>query len=673
MKKLFFAIALLGMAASCTLNDIDNAQKAGKNTIKVVAGEETRMAIATDDDVTFKHIWEEGDSIAVFNGRQALKYTIVGKGGDVKADFAGDELTEGAPYPVFYPYSDAINIYELASIQNLFAYEFPSSATYKDGDHIIGGNVMYGFCDGTSVNLKNVCGYLRITLSAQELSYLDTIEITAIGGEPICGPALVGTDEYGTPQFMFDSEKMDPKADYSKFTVKFDQSRWITATGTSFYVALPPVELSKGLEFRLVGDFSGDTELFLKSSSATLERNTVLLMPRYNVKISYGLLTDGESFNKEIKTLANGSGVTTINAIDVNIKKVAFKCGQNMEGIEGSDVSAMKDGSVIATYADGVITVYTSFDELRTGSSVTGMFMNLRALTSLESFDLVNTKGTSKFNKMFYRDIALTELDLTSMETRAATNMSYMFDSTTVVKTIDLSTWNTSAVTDMSFMFSNCYSLTDIKVSDAFNTSNVTTMDNMFEDCKAMPTSAFKHIFSTAVFNTEKVKDFRSMFNRCYEVTELDLSGFESPAATRMTYMFNDCKKLVTLDMRNMTHSSKTGLDYIWAGCVNVKTLRIDKFTLWLSSVYDYMYYICSDTASKMLGYNATASSPICVWCTEPQVPKSLLYGYSYNINSYNRKRFVDGAMKFYYPGKTDPWDIVCTSSTFTSATAPAK
>lgn len=860
MKKLLFAIAVLGMAASCTLNEFDKAQTAGKNTIKVVAADETRMAIATDDDVTFKHIWEKGDAITVFDNNKPVKYEIVGEGGDVKADFTGDALTEGGPYAVFYPYSeDNLDIYQRVDEENLYRYDYPEDAEYVDGAHVIGGQVMFGTCDGSSVSLKNVGSYVRVSLSAQEVSYLDAIEITAPGGEALYGPAMIGIDVNGIPTCTFDESLMDKDTDYSTFTVKFDDSKWVTANEACFYVALPPVELSKGLEFKFIGEFSGDKEIFLKSSTATLERNTVLLMPNYDVRISYGLLAAGKTFNYAVKKMFNDT-VTLANAAlndyVSDIKKIVFKTNVDLEGVEGVDVSALNDGSVIATRDGSTVTVSTSFEDLRLNSNSSYLFSKMDGLTTVENFDKLDTRMVTDFGQfcwnarvlknidfskvdakyctslwsafcnmyefddthlaqvakwdtrsvktlnyafcatkitspdfllewnlpvletcpyifqscnnitkvewagktvpcvsmsnmfrtcnnlktadlrglkgpkltsiisLFYSCPAIESVDISDLDAPGLVNVSYAFYNCTNLKDVkmkgvkptgnvnmentfqlcssltsvdftgselkpstmaytfnqcgslvdlDLSSFDTSNATSMGYMFQKCSKLKNITVSSKFNTGSVTSMDNMFVDCTVLGDDAFKHLFTTGKFDTRKVTDFRSMFNRCKAVTELDLSSFETPAATRMTYMFNGCSALATLDMRNMTHTSTTSLDYMWQGCTNLKTLRIDKFTLWFSSVYNSMYYITGDTASTMMGVNATATSPLCIWCTDAQVPKSLLYKYSYNNNSYNRKRFASGALIFYYPGKTKPWNIVCTADAFTSATAPTE
>lgn len=674
MKKLLFAIALLGMAASCTLNEFDKVQKSGKNTISVVAGEQTRMAIATDDDVTFKHIWEKDDAIAVFDGQNAVKYEIVGEGGDVKADFTGDALKEEAPYPVFYPYSeDNIDIYEQVNLQNIFRYDFPTEATYQDGEHVIGGHVMYGFCDGGSVDLKNVCSFIRISLSAQELSYLDAIQIHAVGGEAIAGPAMIGIDEYGVPTFEFDESARKRDVDYSTFTVKFDSSRWITAGGTSFYVALPPVELSKGLEFFFEGEFSGDKEIYLKSTSATLERNTVLLMPNHDIRISYGLLTNGKEFNYAIKKMFNDT-VTSPSAWNdavPEVEKIIFQTDVDLTDVEGVDVSALGDGSVIAVKDGSAVTVSTSFHELRTNPDASFMFSWMSGLTSVENFDKLDTKMSTTIRNMFWNARTLKDIDLTKVDTRKVTSMwstfcnMYLFDDEkfaivskwdqrnvvyynyafcgTAITEADLTEFNCSKAGDLTSMFQSCsklkkvnmskfasenvtdlyytfYNLASVELIDisGLDTRNTTTMFGMFATCPLL-----KKIVVGPNFTGPKVTTMADMFYKDYVLEEIDMSNFKTTTALKSLYRtFIDCQSIKELDLSGLITDNVTSYYACFDRCYKLEKLDMSNAILPPKATVvpdcQYIFYGCTNMKELRLDKwtNPTFSVYVSYFCS---------------------------------------------------------
>ena len=85
---------------------------------------------------------------------------------------------------------------------------------------------------------------------------------------------------------------------------------------------------------------------------------------------------------------------------------------------------------------------------------------------------------------MFSNCKSLTSLDLSTFDTRKATNMSSMFAGCVALNNLTLGeNWSTENVTDMSQMFSgNCSSVAiDAIINhENFTTANVTTMSYMF-------------------------------------------------------------------------------------------------------------------------------------------------------------------------------------------------
>ncbi|MBR5055920.1 MAG: hypothetical protein IKX03_01860, partial [Bacteroidales bacterium] len=278
MKKVLFALAVAVMAFGCTKVD-EGGIPVLKNTIRVSSDEATRTQIVTDDDVTFRHNWEAGDAIALFDAKDILKYEIVGEGGSTVADFTGEEpVKQQPPYYAIYPYKDNIDIYNDATNQSKFLYNYPEEIEY-DGKTMVGSNVMIGFTDGKSLGMKNACSYVCLRFSTPFLCFVNSIEITAKGGEALAGPHLIGIDANGVPF----TEVFDASACSSTVKVTFPESLMLTANTEVFYIPLPAVDLSAGLSFVLNGDFGGEPSLNLTSSGATLERNTVLVMEEYRL------------------------------------------------------------------------------------------------------------------------------------------------------------------------------------------------------------------------------------------------------------------------------------------------------------------------------------------------------------------------------------------------------
>ena len=86
----------------------------------------------------------------------------------------------------------------------------------------------------------------------------------------------------------------------------------------------------------------------------------------------------------------------------------------------------------------------------------------------------------------------------------------------------------------MGFMFAGCKELTNLDVSN-FDTANVTNMEKMFNECS---------------------------------ITNLDLRNFDTSKVTSMWYMFLDCSKLTQITVSNKwVIGSSTNVTYMFDGC----------------------------------------------------------------------------------------------------------
>ena len=125
---------------------------------------------------------------------------------------------------------------------------------------------------------------------------------------------------------------------------------------------------------------------------------------------------------------------------------------------------------------------------------------------------------------------------------------------------------NTSAVTDMRNMFSGCSGLTSLNLSN-FNTSTVTDMSLMFFGC-----SGLKEL-NVSNFNTSKVTDMSDMFSRCSGLKELNVSSFNTSAVTEMGDMFSGCSGLKELNVSNFNTSAVESMWGMFSGCSGLKTI----------------------------------------------------------------------------------------------------
>ena len=97
-------------------------------------------------------------------------------------------------------------------------------------------------------------------------------------------------------------------------------------------------------------------------------------------------------------------------------------------------------------------------------------------------------------------------------------------------------------ITNCDFMFYGCTNITEINLSN-FNTSLVTSMDEMF--------------------------------NGCSSLISLELSNFDTSKVERMNYMFKNCSLLNSLDLSSFITSQVVYMDEIFYNCINLEYITI--------------------------------------------------------------------------------------------------
>ncbi len=125
---------------------------------------------------------------------------------------------------------------------------------------------------------------------------------------------------------------------------------------------------------------------------------------------------------------------------------------------------------------------------------------------------------------------------------------SYMFCGCTNITNIDLSSFDSRYVGDMSCMFSGCCNLANINLS-FFESKNVTNMRNIFSGCSSLTS------INLSSFDIRSVTDMNFMFYNCSNLIEIDLSSFDTKNVNNTNGMFFNCPKLNIVKVNN--NSSK--------------------------------------------------------------------------------------------------------------------
>ena len=125
---------------------------------------------------------------------------------------------------------------------------------------------------------------------------------------------------------------------------------------------------------------------------------------------------------------------------------------------------------------------------------------------------------------------------------------------------------DTSCVTSMKSMFNSCTNLTQIDLS-GFQTANVKSFNAMFA-CS----SSLREL-NLSSFDTSAATDFSAMFNDCSSLTELDLSGLSVQNNFNCTSMFSDCESLKTLKLFSLASGCQLTGEYVFSNCAALETI----------------------------------------------------------------------------------------------------
>ena len=100
--------------------------------------------------------------------------------------------------------------------------------------------------------------------------------------------------------------------------------------------------------------------------------------------------------------------------------------------------------------------------------------------------------------------------------------------------------WNNN-IQSCFHMFYECPDITEIDLSN-FDSSEVTNMRSMFKNCNSLTSINFNN------FNTSKVTEMTKMFLGCSSLTSIDVSSFKTYNVKSMSNMFQNCITLTSLN-----------------------------------------------------------------------------------------------------------------------------
>lgn len=273
MKKTILAAFCLMGAIACS-NELEY-QNDSRTVLTLELPGTTKTVLGEAQDGVRPVLWCKGDKISV-NGVASQALAI--EENVPTASFVFEkELT--APYSIIYP---ASMVKDGGAVITL-----PSQQKAASGDNIVSGSIpMAGYSTTESVMMKQVCGILGIRLKmGTEANLIRYIEVTALGGEPVCGDFTVDYQN-GT----LSSEAKDANV------IRMEVQKALSAESASaFNVILPAGVYSQGFSVKVV-DENGQSMIRNIGGSRKLEAGKLMLMPELT------FVPNGEENGVEIAT-----------------------------------------------------------------------------------------------------------------------------------------------------------------------------------------------------------------------------------------------------------------------------------------------------------------------------------------------------------------------------------
>jgi len=135
-------------------------------------------------------------------------------------------------------------------------------------------------------------------------------------------------------------------------------------------------------------------------------------------------------------------------------------------------------------------------------------------------------------------------------------------------------------------MFSMCENMTEIDLS-GFDTSEVTSFVRFFGFCYGLQS------IDVSTFRTGKAVNMSDMFYSCRSLEELNLSNFDTSNVTNMQSMFSGCRALKSLEISRFKTSRVTSFESMFISCNSLTDLDVSGFDTSSATDMSCMFAFC--------------------------------------------------------------------------------
>lgn len=133
----------------------------------------------------------------------------------------------------------------------------------------------------------------------------------------------------------------------------------------------------------------------------------------------------------------------------------------------------------------------------------------------------------------------------------------------------NLSAWKLSGDLNIREVFRDCHSLESVDM-DVFRNCNITELSTLFSTCKKL-----KNIANIGNLNISKAEGISYVFHDCPELTQLDLSNWDTGKIQYMIATFNGCTKLTEVNCSTWNTNKVYNMQQAFLNCNSLETIPV--------------------------------------------------------------------------------------------------
>lgn len=171
--------------------------------------------------------------------------------------------------------------------------------------------------------------------------------------------------------------------------------------------------------------------------------------------------------------------------------------------------------------------------------------------TSLERINITSWGNINSIADLFFNCTRLQSLNETEWNMANINNVSNSFRSCAAISKLNCSTWNTSGITNWNNAFLACGGLVSFKAPSG--NINTTSLINLFNSCYALEE------LDLSGWNVSAVQNMSGVFGSCFSLRYLNLTGWNTSAVTNATNMFTNCFALDKIPALNLSAVNNIG------------------------------------------------------------------------------------------------------------------